>query len=59
MIELTLEDCEALKAAVAQQICPDKDDSDNYYRLYQTISIAAINATIATIREYEKMKGAQ
>ena len=59
MLELTHEECEALKATVAQQLCPDKEDADNGYRLYQTITISAIRATIETIREYEKMKSAQ
>lgn len=59
MLELTHEQCEILKATVTQQLCPDKNDADNFYKLYQTIVKSAVSATIATIQEYERMKSAQ
>ena len=55
MLELTPEDCAALEANVTKKLCAALQQDGNT-ALYKAITQAAVRATIATIREYERMK---
>lgn len=56
MLELTPEECAALEVNVTKELCA-ASQQDGYTALYKAITQAAVRATIATIREYERMKG--
>lgn len=59
MLEMTEEQCTALEEAAMKKLFPDSVDGDNIAKLAKTMSRLAVQATIVTIREYEKMKSAQ
>lgn len=55
MVELTSEECAMLEKTVTEKICAALGD-DAGGRMYRVMTQTAVRATIATIREYERMK---
>ena len=56
MLELTQDECLALEDAVIKKLIKDIPEKSNFDRFAEVISHLAIQATIMTIREYERMK---
>ena len=57
MLELTPTECDVLEKQVIEKLCSGLPESnDGSERLYSTIAKIAVEATITTIREYERMK---
>lgn len=56
MIELTADQCAALEKAVAEKLCAGVSGESGTDLLFKQLSSLSVRATIATIREYERMQ---
>ncbi len=56
MLELTVEQSKALERTVVEQLCAHVPENNAIAPLYEQVVRAAVLATIATIKEYERMK---
>lgn len=59
MVELTAEESRTLENTVVKQLCAQVPADNKVAPFYEQIVRASVLATIATIKEYERMKAPQ
>lgn len=59
MVELTAEESKTLEETVVNQLCAQVPANNKIAPFYEQIVRVSVLATIATIKEYERMKSPQ